>query len=114
MTRLAGGCVLTLDYLLLVKLDAFRRFRDSSLRGPVFLTSLLPPPPSRLRRSAGAQVRRSWRRRFTHRDRNRYSPVLPGGGGAEAGRVSVERLTAVTDRSATGISGSRPPPCVAG
>ena len=31
-------------------------------------------------------------------------PVLPGGGGAEAGRVSVERLTAVTDRSATGIS----------
>ena len=31
-------------------------------------------------------------------------PVLPEGGGAEAGRVSVERLTAVTDRSATGIS----------
>ena len=31
-------------------------------------------------------------------------PVLPGGGGAETGRVSVERLTAVTDRSATGIS----------
>ena len=29
---------------------------------------------------------------------------MPEGGGAEAGRVSVERLTAVTDRSATGIS----------
>ena len=52
----------------------------------------------------GAQVRRNWRRWFTHRDRNRCSPVLPGGGGAKAGRVSVERLTAVTDRSATGIS----------
>ena len=34
----------------------------------------------------------------------RVLPALPGGGGAEAGRVSVERLTAVTDRSATGIS----------
>ena len=34
-------------------------------------------------------------------------PALPEGGGAEAGRgrsLSVERLTAVTDRSATGIS----------
>ena len=34
-------------------------------------------------------------------------PALPEGGGAEAGRgrsPSVERLTAVTDRSATGIS----------
>ena len=49
-------------------------------------------------------MRRDWRRWFTHRDRNRCSPVLPGGGGAKAGRVSVERLTAGTDRSATGIS----------
>ena len=70
--------------------------------------SVGPPAPA-----PGAQVRRNWRRRFTHRDRNRCSPVLPGGGGAEAGRVSVERLTAGTDRSATGISGSRPPPYVA-
>ena len=37
-------------------------------------------------------------------------PVLPEGGGAEAGRVSVERLTAVTDRSATGISEECPRP----
>ena len=34
--RLAGGCVLTLDYLLLVKLDASRRFRGSYFYTPTY------------------------------------------------------------------------------
>ena len=34
--RLAGGCVLTLDYLLLVKLDASRRFRECLLGAGAF------------------------------------------------------------------------------
>ena len=39
-----------------------------------------------------------------HVKKNRYSRTLPEGGGALTGRLSVERRTAVTDRSATGIS----------
>ena len=44
------------------------------------------------------------RRTQSARERRRVLPALPEGGGAVTGRSSVERLTAVTDRSATGIS----------
>ncbi|MDC0525828.1 hypothetical protein OAO87_02420, partial [bacterium] len=55
--------------------------------------------------NAGAQVvRRYVRQRSPARTVIDASGALPEGGGAEAGRVSVERRTAVTDRSATGIS----------
>ena len=55
---------------------------------------------------AGAQERevRFPRRTQSARERRRVLPALPEGGGAVTGRSSVERLTAVTDRSATGIS----------
>ena len=49
LTDRPGGCVLTLDYLLLVKLDAPRRFRESLPRGRCFLTNLLPPILGRTR-----------------------------------------------------------------
>ena len=78
-----------------------------------------PPPGETLQnyahtcyscRCAGAQERgvRFTRRTQSARERRRVLRALPTGGGAVTGRLSVERLTAVTDRSATGISERRP------